>query len=429
MATNQKPLTLEEIKAAVDDAVSPEELVVRDIHTHLFPQVAGDSLALRGLVELLRYHYISRELLSGRHIGKQDYNQLSPLEQAKVAWKCLFIDRIPVSEGCLGVLTVIKALGLDPNEPDLEKLIAQYNKMPFEERHKQVLAIAGVSEVIGTNDPFNATERAFYEQGPEVWPETYSCALRLDELVLHFKRAVKKLQEELGYDGVTTNLDSEENVAQLQKFLHEWIEKLPRVRYVASSFPPDCDVSDVNSEIGMILDKVVLPVCKEAGLPFFMMPGPLRAENPEFGNGGDGAGLCDWRPYQRLVQRHRDLMFWITPLHFGNQFDASVLTCNSENVMVWGFWWFCLQPSMTEDILRMRFEMNGGNFFPFNSDSRVLENLISKWLRFREILAKVLTEKYEEVAALGREVTREMIDRDLESLFDPDRLTGAPFPD
>ena len=65
--------------------------------------------------------------------------------------------------------------------------------------------------------------------------------------------------------------------------------------------------------------------------------------------------------------------------------------------MVIGHWWFNYHPGLVEQDLRMRLEMTGDRFIPFNSDARVLENLIPKWQRFRDILAKVLTEKYQDL--------------------------------
>jgi len=52
----------------------------------------------------------------------------------------------------------------------------------------------------------------------------------------------------------------------------------------------------------------------------------------------------------------------------------------------------------------------------------VLENLIPKWRRFRQVLAKVMTDKYQDLHDTGRHVTREGIAKTLQTLFDPDRF-------
>jgi hypothetical protein len=54
---------------------------------------------------------------------------------------------------------------------------------------------------------------------------------------------------------------------------------------------------------------------------------------------------------------------------------------------------------------------------PQHSDCRVLDQLVYKWSHSRAIIAKVLGEKYEELAATGWEPTREEIERDVRDLF------------
>ena len=91
--------------------------------------------------------------------------------------------------------------------------------------------------------------------------------------------------------------------------------------------------------------------------------------------------------------------------------------------MAIGHWWFNYHPGLVEQDLRMRLEMTGDRFIPFNSDARVLENLIPKWRRFRQILARVLGEKYQDLHDAGRTVTRAGIAQTLRTLFDPHRFT------
>ena len=161
----------------------------------------------------------------------------------------------------------------------------------------------------------------------------------------------------------------------------------------------------------------MLPFCREHDLPFFMMPGPIRGLQSSWKDAGDGVGFCDMRPYQTLVARHTENNFLLTTLHEANQYDASVLTCHNANVKTIGHWWFNLNPSMVEAVLKMRLEMTGCRFIAFNSDARVWENLINKWLRFRAILAKVVTEQQQELHGLGVIVTQESINSAVRKLF------------
>jgi hypothetical protein len=74
-------------------------------------------------------------------------------------------------------------------------------------------------------------------------------------------------------------------------------------------------------------------------------------------------------------------------------------------------------PSIIEEITRMRLELIGLGMTPQHSDCRVLDQLIYKWSHSRTILAKVLADKYEDLAATGWEPTRAEIERDARDLF------------
>jgi hypothetical protein len=52
-----------------------------------------------------------------------------------------------------------------------------------------------------------------------------------------------------------------------------------------------------------------------------------------------------------------------------------------------------------------------------------MENLVPKWNRYREILAKVLADKYLDLHHGGRVVTRAGITRTLSALFEPNRFS------
>ena len=54
---------------------------------------------------------------------------------------------------------------------------------------------------------------------------------------------------------------------------------------------------------------------------------------------------------------------------------------------------------------------------PQHSDCRVLDQLVYKWKHSREIIAGVLGEKYEDLAATGWEPTRAEIERDVRDLL------------
>merc|ERR1719188_1892111 len=102
----------EELAAAVREAVASTPAI--DVHTHLFPGQHG-SLLLWGIDELLTYHYLVREMfmVAPPELTHETFFALPKSQQADHVWKHLFVERSPLSEAQLGVLTCLKKLGLD----------------------------------------------------------------------------------------------------------------------------------------------------------------------------------------------------------------------------------------------------------------------------------------------------------------------------
>ncbi|MDB5300734.1 MAG: hypothetical protein JWO87_2397 [Phycisphaerales bacterium] len=86
--------------------------------------------------------------------------------------------------------------------------------------------------------------------------------------------------------------------------------------------------------------------------------------------------------------------------------------------MVFGCWWFLNNPSLIEEISRMRIEMLGTGFVPQHSDARVLDQLVYKWEHSRQIIGKVLADKYAGLAEAGWKLTRGAIERDVKMLLE-----------
>ena len=84
-----------------------------------------------------------------------------------------------------------------------------------------------------------------------------------------------------------------------------------------------------------------------------------------------------------------------------NQHELCVAARKFGNLMVFGCWWFLNNPSLIEEIERMRFELLGTSFIPQHSDARVLDQLIYKWDHSRRIIGKVLADKYADLAETG----------------------------
>ena len=127
------------------------EARVADVHTHLYPPKRKELL-LRGIDDLLTYHYLLVETLRYGKIKPNDFFTLSKEEQADEVWKTLFVEHSPVSEACRGVLTVLKAYGVDAAPGALNEIRAFFRALSPEEHADRVFAAANLDYVVMTND-------------------------------------------------------------------------------------------------------------------------------------------------------------------------------------------------------------------------------------------------------------------------------------
>jgi hypothetical protein len=100
-----------------------------------------------------------------------------------------------------------------------------------------------------------------------------------------------------------------------------------------------------------------------------------------------------------------------------NQHELAVAARKFGNLMPFGCWWFLNNPSLVDEITRMRLELLGLSFIPQHSDARVLDQLIYKWAHSRRIIADTLYDKYSDTMATGWTLTDVEITRDVEKLF------------
>eukprot|EP00980_Cylindrotheca_fusiformis_P018318 scaffold5975_cov99-Cylindrotheca_fusiformis.AAC.3 len=105
------PISNDAIQAVVTAEV--QSVIVVDLHTHLLPPSHG-PLCLWGIDELLTYHYLVAEyfITAPADMTPEKFYSLSKQEQADIVWKSLFVDRLPISEACRGVITTLTSLGL-----------------------------------------------------------------------------------------------------------------------------------------------------------------------------------------------------------------------------------------------------------------------------------------------------------------------------
>jgi hypothetical protein len=396
-----------ELEQTVRDVVRRQP--VTDIHTHLYsPNMGG--LLLWGVDELLTYHYLVAEVMRWSDVSPDVFFAWDKRRQADLIWQTLFVERSPLSEAQLGVLTSLQAFGADAAGRDLGAVRAAFAGATAEQHVDRALELANIDHVVMTNDPFDETERAFWLSGGQPDPR-FHAVLRIDPLVRWFADAIPALRG-WGYQAQGRDAAS---VAEVRRFLRDWIARIDPL-YLAASLPPEFAFPD-DSDGSHILEHAILPVCREAGLPFAMMIGSRRQINPALRLAGDGLGRADLSSVARLARDYPGNKFLVTVLSRENQHELAVLARKFRNLMVFGCWWFVNNPVLIEEITRMRLEMLGTSFIPQHSDARVLDQVVYKWAHSRDILARVLVDRYAALQRTGWQVARADVERDVADLL------------
>jgi hypothetical protein len=392
----------------IADVVASAE--IHDIHTHLYDPAFGELL-LWGIDDLLTYHYLVAEVFRYLDLPYNKFWTLSKTQQADLIWKQLFIDNSPVSEACRGVLTTLNAFGLDVKQRDLPKLRQWFAKQNVNDHVTRCLDLAGVKSVCMTNSPFDSHERSVWERGFQRDPR-FESALRIDPLLLSWGDTAPMLVR-WGYN-VGVGL-TDQAIGEARRFLADWSRKI-EARYLMVSLGPEFDFPADNS-CARLLEKAVLPHCREFGLPMALMMGVKRQVNPGLGLAGDGVGLSRLSALERLCAEFPENKFLVTVLARENQHELCVLARKFRNLHVFGCWWFTNVPTVIDEMTRMRLELIGLSMTPQHSDARVLDQLIYKWRHSRQVIANVLTEKYLDLARTGWVLSDAEIRRDVAALF------------
>lgn len=425
----------DELSKLVVSALGSQPIV--DMHTHLYPPAFGTPVAnaggrtdaaglmLWGVDELVTYHYLVAEVFRVVPATKLPYEQfwkMSKTQQADHIWKNLFVERTPLSEACRGVLTTLHRLGLDSNEKSLDAYRGFFAGQNPDKYIDKVMEIANVRSITMTNAVFDDNERRRWLENPRVGIDSrFRAVLRIDPLLVDFAGAVRSLtawKYSIGNEGEI----GAGAIDECRRFLRDWIDRQKAI-YLAVSLPPTfrypADPADATARDGQImLEQVVLPVCAERGLPFAMMIGAERAANPGLRDGADVLGRADVGSVIRLCREFPGNKFLVTMLSRENQHELCVAARKFGNLMVFGCWWFLNNPSLIEEIERMRFELLGSSFVPQHSDARVLDQLIYKWDHSRKVLGKVLTDKYADLVDAGRRITAEDVKKDARMLLE-----------
>jgi hypothetical protein len=387
-----------------------EATPVTDIHTHLYDPAFGELL-LSGIDDLLTYHYLVAEAFRYFDMPYEKFWAMSKSEQAEQIWNVLFLEHSPLSEACRGVLTTINALGLDVKKRDLRSLRKWFAAQKPEKYVSLVMKTANVSKIYMTNSPFDDLERPTWEKGFKRDPR-FSAALRIDPLLLSWDDVAPKLVQ-WGYK-VSADLN-EKTISEVRRFLADWSKKID-AHYLMVSLPPDF-AFPANTKCNQLIEKAILPHCREFNLPFALMPGVKRAVNPQLKLAGDGIGLSNLSSLSNLCAQFPENKFLATVLARENQHELCILARKFRNLHIFGCWWFTNVPHIINDMTRMRLELIGLSMTPQHSDARVLDQIIYKWRHSKEVIADVLAEKYSDLAETGWKTSRSEIERDVKDLF------------
>jgi hypothetical protein len=166
-----------------------------------------------------------------------------------------------------------------------------------------------------------------------------------------------------------------------------------------------------------MLEKAVLPVCEELGLPLALMIGVKRRVNPDLRMAGDGVGVARIEPVEYLCAKYPKNKFMLTMLARENQHAACVAGRKFRNLHVFGCWWFVNNPSIIKEITRERLELLGPSVTPQHSDARILEPVVYKWDHSKKVIGDVLLEKYSDLLGSGWTLDEKELRRDVEGFF------------
>ena len=401
-------LARSELAAAVDAELAAIPFI--DVHTHLFMPSLG-KLGLWGIDELLTYHYLEAELFRSNPIAPDEYWRLSKRDQADLIWRSLFVENTPVSEATRGVTAVLEAFGLRADAADLREARQFFAAQEPAAYIPKVFELAGISEVVMTNDPLDPLEAPIWERGAA--PDSqFHAVLRLDRILNKWLEHWPALASK-GYavDARCTG----SSTGEVRRFLSDWQARMRPV-YMAVSLPDTFQFPD-DGVRSRLLAEAVLPACRSFNIPLSLMIGVRYQVNPALRLAGDAVCRADLSALEHLAAGYPENRFLVSVLSRENQHELCVYARKFSNLMPFGCWWFLNNPSIVEEITRERLEMLGTSFIPQHSDARVLEQVIYKWRNTRRSLGPILTNTYRLLAEDGRAVTRTEIRRDITRLF------------
>jgi len=331
------------------------------------------------------------------------------------------------------VLTTLARLGLGDlmAARDLAGIRAWFEAQDPEEHCERIFRLAGVRYAVMTNIPYVPAEAEHWRAVPsKPVSRRFRTALRIDTFLKGDWAAVCSalVAEEL-----------EPTFEGAREYLRKWASIL-KPEYMMASTPDDWHFPEpgtINGDVPSpgdkkmlvrayrkptpttLMEQVIAPVCEELSLPIALKLGALRGMAPALDPccGGDGVVGSDIGSLQRLCARFPRVKFLATVLSRNNQHEMTVVSQKTRNLHLYGCWWYCNNPSIIDELTRMRVELLGTAFTAQHSDCRVLEQLLYKWVHSREVIGKALLFYYERLVRSGWRLTRDELRRDVWNLL------------
>ncbi|MEW6042357.1 MAG: glucuronate isomerase, partial [Elusimicrobiota bacterium] len=277
----------------------------------------------------------------------------------------------------------------------------------------KVFPLAKLKEIYMTNDPLDPQEWPVWNKGFNR-DQRFKAVLRLDSALMNWPQGAKILKAR-GYKVQGTLC--QKTYSGIRKYLNEWCDRMSSC-YMAISLPPTFRYPDKKSALTNLFTKTVLATARERKIPVAMMIGVKKLVNPNLRLAGDSVGRSEIETLENLACDFSDVKFLVTMLSRENMHELCVTARKFKNIIIFGCWWFLNNPSLIREITAMRLELLGLTFVPQHSDARVLDQLIYKWGHSREIISRVLSEKYLDMAKAGGIINEEIVRRDVNILFD-----------
>lgn len=360
-----------------------------DIHTHLFPPELK-NFSLKGIVNLLNYHYLIPELIDQNDFKKvYDLNKLNSYEIADLAWNKFFLDSIPISTATSGIITVLDQLGIYKNDIKLKELISREESLNYSD--EDIFEKARIRNVYMTNDPFNKEEWKLFDNSN--WSrDRYKSTIRIDTL---FQMMIKN-----GLDTFDNNIN----------YLNQCLI-ISKPKYISLSLGKIQLSLLLKDEYRKLMDWI-----EQTELPFFLMLGVRRGVNKDLKLAGDGLEDFAIEDLTNLLLLNKNINFNISLLDETREHACRVLSRKMPNMKLTGYWWFINNKTQISDLVRKRFEMLGTKHLLFYSDSRVLEQIIYKVGLYRSIIKDALFEKLSFAQSSGFQVTESKVNNLLKQI-------------